>query len=247
MTRSQATIEISAVSTPQLLVPKRVDSRDTHCQTSASKGSQVIILAHRGWWESAAEKNSSLAFEKALRGGFGIETDVRDCAGQLVISHDPPQAADLMTLDDFARLYRDAKSMAPLALNIKADGLQADVLDCLTRHRIANYFVFDMAVPDALGFLGRGVPTFTRQSKYELQPAFYTEAAGVWMDCFDGELCPNPTIVGHVHAGKKVALVSPELHRKPHEDAWKQWRALPADSMMLCTDFPDTANEYFNG
>src|SRR6185436_7788819 len=156
---------------------------------------------HRGWWESAAEKNSSLAFEKALRGGFGIETDIRDCMGRLVISHDPPATADLMTLDDFARLYRETKSDAPLALNIKADGLQAGVLDCLARHDIGNYFVFDMAVPDALGFLGRGAPTFTRQSKYEEPPSFYEQAAGVWVDCFDGELCSNQAINRHVQAG----------------------------------------------
>jgi hypothetical protein len=206
----------------------------------------VIILAHRGWWERADEKNSSLAFVRALRAGYGIETDIRDCKGELVISHDPPASSDLMTLKEFACLYLEMASAAPLALNIKADGLQAGVLDCLAEHGIANYFVFDMAVPDALGYLSRGAPTYTRHSKYEQAPSFYEEANGVWVDCFEGELCPNDVIAGHVQAGKRVALVSPELHRKPHETAWKQWKSLARGPMMLCTDFPRLADEFFN-
>lgn len=206
----------------------------------------MIVLAHRGWWEHAGEKNSLQAFERALRAGYGIETDIRDCMGQLVISHDPPSSADLMTLDDFLALYRQEDSTAPLALNIKADGLQAGVLDSLARHGVANYFVFDMAVPDALGYLSRGAPTFTRHSRYESSPSFYGEAKGVWVDCFDGELCSNAAISAHLQAGKTVALVSPELHRKPYEAAWQRWKSLTDVSMMLCTDFPDKADRYFN-
>lgn len=207
----------------------------------------MIILAHRGWWKRADEKNSSRAFERALRAGYGIETDIRDCMGELVISHDPPASVGLMKLSDFADLYRETASSAPLALNIKADGLQAGVLDCLAAHGIANYFVFDMAVPDALGYLSRGATTYTRHSKYEAAPSFYEDAAGVWVDCFDGELCSNELIAGYLNAGKNVALVSPELHRKPPEAAWAQWKSLTGLPMMLCTDFPDRADEYFNG
>ena len=41
------------------------------------------VRAHRGWWLTPAEKNSKAAFERALAAGYGIETDVRDCDGEL--------------------------------------------------------------------------------------------------------------------------------------------------------------------
>lgn len=207
----------------------------------------MIIVAHRGWWERTDEKNSPRAFERALRAGFGIETDIRDCMGQVVISHDPPASSGLLRLVDFADLYQTTGSSAPLALNIKSDGLQGCVLNCLTTRGITNYFVFDMAVPDALGYVNRGAPTYTRQSKYEPMPSFYDRASGVWIDCFDGELCSNDVIAGHFRAGKNIALVSPELHNKPHEVAWRQWKPFAMSRIMICTDFPDRADEYFNG
>lgn len=206
----------------------------------------MIILAHRGWWKSPEEKNSFLAFDRALRAGYGIETDIRDRKGDLVISHDPPTTDDLMTLTDFVRLYREIGTDVPLALNIKADGLQAGVLQCLAQQQVANYFVFDMAVPDALGYWRLGAPTFTRQSNYEVTPSFYEQASGVWVDCFDGKLASNDAITDHLSSGKAVALVSPELHRLSHEAAWTQWKPLSGLPIMLCTDFPDRADEFFN-
>jgi hypothetical protein len=194
----------------------------------------------------AEEKNTSLAFERALRAGYGIETDIRDRIGELVISHDPPTTANTMTFADFARLYGEVGADVPLALNIKADGLQAPVLQCLTDHGISNYFVFDMAVPDAIGYWRQGAVTFTRQSVYEHVPSFYEQSAGVWVDCFDGKLISTDLIAAHLTAEKSVALVSPELHRQPHEAAWKQWKSLSHLSIMLCTDFPDRADEFFN-
>ena len=35
------------------------------------------IIAHRGYWLIDDEKNTELAFERALRANFGIETDLR--------------------------------------------------------------------------------------------------------------------------------------------------------------------------
>ena len=55
------------------------------------------ILAHRGLWFCEEEKNSSNALFKALDLGFGIETDVRDLCGELIISHDPPMLNRICT------------------------------------------------------------------------------------------------------------------------------------------------------
>lgn len=208
----------------------------------------MIILAHRGWWLDPAEKNTAQAFARALAAGFGIETDIRDCDGMVVVAHDPPRGKRHMALDDLLKLYDEAGQPGALALNVKADGLQDQVFRALDQRGITNAFVFDMAVPDALGYLSIGVCTFTRQSEVEPVPAFLERASGVWLDCFQRDWITKQVIESHRKEGRLVALVSPELHRRSKEAAWRQWLDCPLDpSLMICTDFPDRAREYFGG
>ena len=61
------------------------------------------IIAHRGFWISAEEKNTQTAFLRALENGFGIETDLRDFDGTLVISHDMANA-QCLSVDDFLKM-----------------------------------------------------------------------------------------------------------------------------------------------
>lgn len=204
------------------------------------------ILAHRGWWLEPAEKNSRLAFERSFKAGYGVETDVRDLDGALVISHDMPKGPGLMGFGEFLDLYTGLGAPGELALNVKADGLHAPVHAALKDRGLSNAFVFDMAVPDAIGYLARGIETYTRHSEMEPTPPFYAKAQGVWMDCFDGDWIGEADIRKHLSAGKKVALVSPELHKRPHATAWAAWRGLAgAPGLSLCTDFPGEAEAYF--
>ena len=48
----------------------------------------MIILSHRGWWKTRAERNMRDAFVRSFDAGFGTETDLRDICGKIVISHD---------------------------------------------------------------------------------------------------------------------------------------------------------------
>ncbi len=45
------------------------------------------LLAHRGYWSNGIPGNSPEALKRALECGYGIESDVRDYDGTLVISH----------------------------------------------------------------------------------------------------------------------------------------------------------------
>lgn len=203
------------------------------------------ILAHRGWWTHPDERNTLTAFERALAAGFGLELDVRDQNGRLVVSHDPPvgDTLDFATLlESFDRHGRPG----PLAINVKADGLQALLAEMLKPLAPMEFFVFDMSVPDTLGYLSAGLPVFTRQSEYEPQPVFLDRAAGVWLDCFEGEWFDAAVIRGHAQAGRAVAVVSPELHKRSHLDAWAAWRAADGPGVMLCTDFPADAKDFFH-
>lgn len=208
----------------------------------------MIILSHRGYWKTAAEKNTSPAFERSFALGFGTETDLRDSAGQLVVSHDPPTAKALPA-DEMLRLHQRIAPDVPLALNIKADGLQGLVEQHLQAFGVRDYFLFDMAVPDAVGYLRKGMQVFTRHSELESEPAYYQQACGVWVDAFAEDWITPSAVTAHLEAGKRVCVVSPELHGRDRLGLWQRLRDVPAPPgrLLLYTDHPEEAKSFFHG
>lgn len=203
------------------------------------------VLAHRGWWREPAEKNSEAAFRRAFDAGFGVETDVRDRAGTLVISHDPPTGREV-TLASFLALL--AGRDLPLAVNVKADGLAAPLRDALAAAGVRDAFVFDMSVPDTLPYLAAGPPVYARLSEYEPEGALLERAAGVWLDAFHGPWWGPALVESLLARGKRVCVVSPELHGRPHDAVWRsleRWAAHPG--LALCTDHPEQARAFFGG
>ncbi|EAL7864934.1 hypothetical protein MWJ18_001567 [Campylobacter lari] len=208
------------------------------------------IISHRGFWIKDSEKNTFKSFERSFENNFGIETDLRDMLGQIVISHDMSNNSCL-TLDNFFTLYKSFSNNLPLALNIKADGLQDSLRELLEKYDVDNYFVFDMSVPDALLYLKADFNVFTRQSEYEKQPSFYEEACGVWMDEFHKHWINEEIIQEHLENNKKICIVSPELHKRDFKKEWQEYKEISkkldnGDSLMLCTDYPIQAREFFN-
>jgi len=207
------------------------------------------IISHRGYWEKADEKNSLSSFERSFRSGFGTETDIRDFCGTLVISHDIADES-CITVRQFLDLYSSFLTRLPLALNIKADGLQFKLCELLKEYEITNYFVFDMSIPDTLGYIRSGLNFFSRQSEYEPTPAFYKEASGVWMDCFHDDWIQEADIEQHLTTGKQICLVSPELHKREYGYYWEylsRMKSVASEQIMLCSDFPEEAREFFYG
>ena len=206
----------------------------------------MIVLSHRGYWKDPAEKNTEAAFRRSFSLGFGTETDLRDRLGRLVISHDPPTGGEMLA-DDFFRLFAEYDRSLPLALNIKADGLQGMVADLLGRHEIDNSFVFDMAVPDALGYFRRGLKTFTRRSELEPVAPFDERANGVWADAFFGDWSDLDELARLLDA-RPVCLVSPDLHGRPYTPFWERLAAsglADRPGLMICTDYPEEARAFF--
>jgi glycerophosphoryl diester phosphodiesterase len=205
----------------------------------------MIILSHRGYWLEPLEKNDQLAFQRSFELGFGTETDIRDSNGRLVISHDMP-TGDEMSFTNFLSTAESYSRNFTLALNIKSDGLVYHVADHLSAHPNLDCFVFDMAVPDMRGYLEVGVPVFTRMSEVEQQPAWLERSAGVWLDSFNHEWYDLDTIKNIISLGKRVCVVSPELHKRKHTDLWRTLKLIAdSDQLMLCTDFPVQAKEFF--
>ncbi|WP_425102290.1 hypothetical protein [Tropicibacter sp. S64] len=203
------------------------------------------ILAHRGWWTDVEEKNSFEALKRALDAGFGIETDFRDLNGTVVVSHDPP-VGEVLTAEAFFDLYARSGADGRLALNIKADGLQKPLLEVIGRTGAAldNCYAFDMAVPDALGYLNHTFPAYTRISEYEAVPSFLDRAAGVWVDNFTGDFPQVAEAQRLMAAGHRACIVSPELHRRAHHALWDAIAAAGLHEnplFELCTDLPQDA------
>lgn len=208
------------------------------------------ILAHRGFWRTIDERNSIDAMKAAFEHGFGIETDIRDYCGKLVISHNIANENSILAEDVF-RLYNSLNAKGKLALNIKADGIQGLLRDCLNKYNIENYFVFDMSIPEQVVYQKDGFVFYSRQSDVEKQCVQYNEASGIWMDgFFDVDWITKEAIENHLKLNKNVCIVSPELHGKNHNDLWRTLKECEIYSnvrVSLCTDRPDEAKEYFYG
>lgn len=206
------------------------------------------IIAHRGFWLNPSEKNTSIAFTRALENGFGIETDFRELNGDLVVSHDLPRG-DEMPIGEFLNLYAATPNDGLMALNIKADGLESLVRKMAEDLGMQNYFAFDMSVPDMRGYFSEGIPTFTRLSEYEKTPVFLDKSTGVWLDAFEGEWYDLSTINDLLEKNKQVAIVSSELHGRSHHQLWafmKKNHLQQNPLISMCTDFPLEAKEYFH-
>jgi hypothetical protein len=134
-----------------------------------------------------------------------------------------------------------------LALNIKADGLRRQLADALERFGIVNYFVFDMSIPDTLHYARAGDSFAIRRSEYESDESLYAQAGWVWLDAFNADWCDNAQIKRWLADGKRVAIVSSELHGRPHEALWAKLMPIQADhNLYLCTDFVEQAMECFD-
>jgi hypothetical protein len=197
-------------------------------------------------WSDARAKNSREALGESFTAGFGLETDVRDSLERLVISHDIPPASAI-PFEEF--LSFPGRAGLPLALNVKADGL-ADLLrtSLEAAGALDDAFVFDMSVPDTRAYFDAGIPVFTRMSEVERSPVWLDRSAGVWLDSFGPEWYSADLVRGLLDSGKKVCVVSSELHGRRKDVLWEsllEFASHPA--LLICTDLPLEASDYFGG
>lgn len=203
----------------------------------------MIVMSHRGFWRTPDEKNVRASFERTVAAQFGTETDVRDCLGKLVVAHDPAMT-DAMDWAEVVALFQGTG--LPLAVNIKADGLSTLVAEAFAGRGI-DWFAFDMSGPETVRYANQGLPFFTRHSDVEPQPVLYEQAAGVWLDSFGPTWFDASVILSHLQAGKRVCVVSCELHGRDPAALWDALAQIPpSDALMLCTDRPDEARARFS-
>jgi hypothetical protein len=133
------------------------------------------LYAHRGLWNERGikvfEPNSKSAILNAISKGFKVETDLRDFIGEIVIGHDP-QLKNIFSLDELLNFH------GSYALNIKSDGLIPGLTELLTE---ADYFLFDMSIPEYQKYLKTNLNVFGRLSEFETSEQ-YVGASGYWVD-----------------------------------------------------------------
>lgn len=208
------------------------------------------ILAHRGLWFKKDERNTLSALYRALDEGYGLETDIRDLNGELVISHNMPNDSSVIFLEQLLRYYADEGFTSTLGLNIKSDGLQSKLSQQLEDHNIENYFVFDMSVPDTLGYLKVGMRTFIRRSDLEYHPELTLQAQGVWLDELIEPWINSKVVLKEAKQTDTVCIVSSEIHGREYAPQWNAInKAFKSDNfvgeLLICTDLPHKAERFF--
>lgn len=236
----------------------------------------IEVIEHRGGWcnssnefENTYLQNTPQAFRNSLTRNHGIETDIRDMNGIIVISHNMPENSEV-TFDRLLEEYKKHKNAGVLALNVKADGMQKEVKRLLDKHNIKNYFVFDMSIPDTLCYMRNNLNFYVRHSDYEIDPNraipyIYKEAKGVWLDQFNN-LPETPSWITervlkqHLNANKKIVIVSRELHFPKGlsstnlKKIWEHYKRMciklknqgfNIQHISICTDFPKEMMEFF--
>ena len=191
------------------------------------------ILAHRGFWSESKglpqlEKNSIQSFQRAQKFGFGIETDIRDFNGRVVVAHDPVTGGGNLIDVKILRTFELA-----VALNIKADGL----LDILNPSDLpSSYFFFDGSIPEMQRYKSKGFKSATRVSDLETE----SEISGIfWVDYF-GDPSWLDRYLETINPANEYVFVSPELHGDPHYAFWNNVRPILQNNpnVKICTDYP---------
>lgn len=205
------------------------------------------IISHRGYWESIEQQNSIEAFYRSFVNGFGVETDIRDYKGKLVVSHNI--ASDrAIPLELLFKTYNETGNKLPLALNIKSDGLQDDLEVLLSQYEISNYFLFDMSIPDLMLYRKKSYNIFLRLSEFESDFSLIQFCKGIWLDAFNHTWYSKEMILEFFSYEVKLCIVSDELHGRDYQNQWNFLRRHDfhkSTNLILCTDFPLEARNFF--
>ena len=196
--------------------------------------SRSRILAHRGVHSTNIAKNSIESFRVASTEGFGLETDIRDHYGEIVISHDPLTSENPLPFTELLKL----EFQGPVALNIKSDGLVKLNVDNAARRAFKDYFYFDHSIPELAVYRNAGLPVAQRVSNVE-ELKFET-IYDVWFDHLESFPSKFQINFEALLSSHRVHLVSPELHGREHLPFWN--KILPvftsSPGLTICTDFP---------
>jgi hypothetical protein len=176
--------------------------------------------------EFIAHRINKIAELKNLPPFFGVELDLRDHAGKIVIAHDPFNYENSDYFDDYLKHYRHKT----LILNIKSERIELEILKLIKKHQIKDYFFLDSSFPMIMNLVNRGENNIAlRFSEFEGLDTIRNMAGKtkwIWVDCFT-KLPINPDIYRELKTmNYKLCLVSPDLlNREADIKIYKEYLA----------------------
>ena len=140
---------------------------------------------------------------------YGVELDLRDFGGRLVLQHEP-----FMDGEDFAE-YLKHYDHGTMILNIKSERIERKVLELVQKYNIKDYFFLDSSFPMIYSLSKSGEKNIAlRFSEFEGIDTILNmkgKIDWIWVDCFSKLPIDNENYNLLKQHGFKFCLVSPEL------------------------------------
>ena len=140
----------------------------------------------------------------------GIEFDIRDTGGEIVVQHDPFVGGQLFT--DFLKFCPPNKFYI---VNVKSEGIERRAIADLEAHGITQFFLLDCSIPMMVRLGKEGERRLAvRFSEYESLATVEAMApfvSWVWVDVFTQLPISSFVEILFHNRGLKLCLVSPEL------------------------------------
>ncbi len=168
-----------------------------------------MIIAHR-------INNLDSESQDIFRVADGIEFDVRDSDGKIIVTHDPFTTGQLF--EDFL-FYCDPSKF--YIVNIKSEGIEYRILELLKEHSIQNFFFLDCSIPMMvkLGkqYTNKLAVRFSEYESIETVKKMASLVEWVWVDTFTKIPLTQEQQEELHQLGLKLCFVSPELQGQPNK------------------------------
>jgi hypothetical protein len=178
---------------------------------------------------------------------MGVEVDLRDVDGEIIISHDP------FTQGENFEKYLESYTHRFLIANIKSERIEHRVKILLDKFQIQNYFFLDSSTPMIVRYGPQlGYKFSIRVSEYEsVNSALRMKdfANWIWVDCFERLSIDRDEYLALKSFGFKLCFVSPDLHDEMRSiiDFIDNLKKLDITPDMVCSKQKnyDLWNHYF--
>ena len=183
---------------------------------------------------------------RSLNQNYGVEIDLRIVDDRIMLSHDAFEKG--IFFEEWMFYYRHKL----LILNVKEDGLEAEIEKLLKQHGILKYFFLDQPFPTQKKCLENGLPVAFRFSELEPMPNHSVlQFSWLWVDNFTGnwEYILNE-LEKVQNQDFQICLVSPELQGRKIEkeliEILKLIKKFEIRIDAICTKFPEIWEMHLN-
>lgn len=181
-------------------------------------------------------KVNTVELLKSVNQEFGIEVDVRERCGKLIMQHDSFKDGELF--EDLLINYKHKF----MIVDIKCEGIEEAVVKLLDAYKIKDYFLLGITLPWAIKLVKKGMKNlsfhFSELEPIEQAKKLVGKIDWVWIDSYT-HLPINDENYLFLSKNFKLCLGSPELYgRKEDIEKYKHViKSMKIDA--VCTDFPD--------